>query len=69
MATQSDIVVVDLDNGTFIHIEQCVFVDFNKLSRQEVEDFNNGYEERIIDIADEEGTSVMSVLKSSNYFS
>jgi hypothetical protein len=67
MATQTDKVIVDVDNGTFIHIEQVVLVDLNDLTQDELNDFNNGYDGSIMEIADDKGTSVMSILKGCGY--
>ena len=69
MATQKDMVLVDLDNGTFMHIEQVALVDLKDLTRGELDDFNNGYDGSIIDIAEDKGTSVMSILENGGFFS
>ena len=67
MATQTDKVVVDVDNATFLHIEQLVLVDLNELTEEQQASFHEGDDGAIAEIADDEGNSVMSILKGCGY--
>ena len=54
MATQTDKVIVDVDNGTFLHIEQLVLVDLNELTEEQQESFREGDDDAIAEIAEKE---------------
>ena len=67
MATQTNKVVVDVDSGTFMHIEQLVLVDLNELTEEQQESFREGDDGAIAEIADDEGNDLLSILKGCGY--